>query len=175
MLRKFASCGFTEGVHLSLGDCEGLLLDHVELLGAAQTATESEEGVAPGLHMVNDPQRTLTIRAAALYLVVVLVKVKSLLKGHNVAASAHVSAVETDVEGDIAAETALEVDKLFPMALFVTLVLADADFCQHTGFAPEVFLLDAELLAKDLATVVHAPEVGLLALLAEVESARGHG
>ena len=125
--------------------------------------------------MVHDPQRALTVRTAALDLIVVLVKVQSLLEGHYVAASAHVRTIEADVEGDIAAETAFVVDKLFSMALLVTLGLADAYFRQHTRFAPKVLLLDAELLSQDLAAVIHAPEVRLFALLAQVEGARCHG
>ena len=77
--------------------------------------------------MIYYPERALTIGTTALYLTDVLVEVQSLFERHNMTTPAHVSAIEADIECDVATETALVVDELAPMALYVAFSLADAD------------------------------------------------
>lgn len=76
--------------------------------------------------MICDSERTLTLGIfAALYLIFVPVEVQGLIEGLQVAAMAHVRAIEADVCCDVAAETALVVDELLAVAGLVTLFLTD--------------------------------------------------
>ena len=76
--------------------------------------------------MICDPERTLTLGIlAALYLILVPVEVQGLIEGLQVAAMAHVRAIEADVGCDVAAETALVVDEPLAVAWLVALFLTD--------------------------------------------------
>ena len=88
---------------------------------------------------------------------------------------AQVGTVEADIEGDIAAETALVVNEFPAMAWLLALHLTDADFLREARLASEVLLRNADLLAHDLVTVIHAAEVRIVALLTHVERARCDG
>ena len=76
--------------------------------------------------MICDPERALTLGSlAALDLILVLVEVQSLIEGLQVAAMAHVRAIEADVGCDVAAEAALVVDELLAVARLIALLLTD--------------------------------------------------
>ena len=63
--------------------------------------------------MICDAQWALALQIAAFYLFDVSVEIKSLVDRHQVTTFAQMSSIEADVEGDIAAESALVVDELF--------------------------------------------------------------
>lgn len=68
------------------------------------------------MHVVSNSERALAERVAALDLVGVLVEVKRLLEGLDVAATAHMRAIEADELSDVAAKTALVVYELLTVA-----------------------------------------------------------
>ena len=125
--------------------------------------------------MVDDTERALAVRIATLDLIGVLVEVEGLVEGTHVAALAHVSPVEADVLGDVAAEPALVVDELLTVARLVALKLANTDLLRQARLAPKDFLLDAKLLTHSLPAVYHSTKVWLIAKIAQIEGARGKG
>ena len=76
--------------------------------------------------MICDSERTLTLGIfAALDLALVSIEVQCLLVSYQMAALAHVRAIEADVGCDVAAETALVVDELLAVAWLIALFLTD--------------------------------------------------
>ena len=77
--------------------------------------------------MVSDAKWTSAIGIATLNFVFIFVEVQRLLTGLFMASVAEMSAVETDIEGDITAESTLVVDVLVTMLFLMAGKLAKAE------------------------------------------------
>lgn len=94
------------------------LLKKFKLLRTTQATTKREARVLPGYDMVSDTKWASAVGIATLDFVFILMEVQRLLTGLLMASVAEMSAVEADVKGDIAAESALVVD-VFVTMLFL--------------------------------------------------------
>ena len=76
--------------------------------------------------MICDPERALALSIfATLDLALVPIEVQRSLVSYQMAALAHVRAIEADVGCDVAAEAALVVDELLAVARLIALLLTD--------------------------------------------------
>ena len=125
--------------------------------------------------MVTDAKWALAKGIAALDFVFTPVKVERLLAGLLVASIAKVSAVEADIEGDIAAEPALVVNVFVSVGWLAAGELAETKLFRQAFRTAQLLLLNLPLLPHGYAAINHAAEVGAFALGALVKRARAHG
>ena len=90
--------------------------------------------------MVNDAERTLSMRITTLDITLIPVEVQSLLTGFLVAGVAHMSASEADIESNIAAETTLIVDVFVAMKAFGACALTEAKLVRDAFRTSQIFL-----------------------------------
>ena len=90
--------------------------------------------------MVNDAERTLSMRITTLDITLIPVEVQSLLTSFLVAGVAHMSASEADIESNVAAETTLIVDVFVAMKAFSACALAEAKLVRDAFRTSQIFL-----------------------------------
>lgn len=98
----------------------------MQILRAAKTAAEGEEGITPGLNMVSDPERALASLIATHNISVISMEVKRLVAGFRMTALAVMRAIEAYIKCDVAAEATLIIDELSPVLWSGALHLAEA-------------------------------------------------
>lgn len=121
--------------------------------------------------MVSNTERANSCLAAALDVFNFTEETHSGAAGLEVAVVAEVRTVEAHVRGDIAAEAALVIDKLF--TVLGAGDVAEAELLRQALFASQVLCMGLPFFSHDDPAVVHSAKVGLFASMALVEGAGG--